>query len=156
MGQETSWPLPFLLNDGLRFYIWFLFNVNAKTRKYKTAGKRVCWCSMLRMFFTQPAAVPYGRGRRSEISVVTCITDCSPDPRYSSHRLKGDGMEKPSLGESIRKLAVAGEQAGFTIEQMIELLTAGLGVAQLIALIDWKLNQLPIAADPASVYRWIT
>ena len=111
---------------------------------------------MLRMFFTQPAAVPYGRGRRSEISVVTCITDCSPDPRYSSHRLKGDGMEKPSLGESIRKLAVAGEQAGFTIDQMIELLTAGLGVAQLIALIDWKLNQLPIAADPASVYRWIT
>ena len=64
-------------------------------------------------------------------------------------------MEKPSLGESVRKLAVAGEQAGFTIEQMIDLLTAGLGVAQLIALIDWKLNQLPIAADPASVYRWI-
>ena len=67
----------------------------------------------------------------------------------------GDGMEKPSLSESIRKLAVAGEQAGFTIEQMIDLLTGGIGVAELIALIDWKLNQLPIAADPASVYRWI-
>ena len=35
---------------------------------------------------------------------------------------------RPSLGHSIEKLAIAGEQAGFTVEQMIELLRNGLTV----------------------------
>jgi hypothetical protein len=64
-------------------------------------------------------------------------------------------METPSLAESIHKLAVAGEQAGFTLEMMIQLLTAGLGVAQLIALIDWKLNHPDTPSGKTSNGRWI-
>jgi hypothetical protein len=35
----------------------------------------------------------------------------------------------PNLEQSIAKLAMAGEQAGFSVEQMIKLLSTGLSVA---------------------------
>lgn len=47
-------------------------------------------------------------------------------------------MERESLVIAISKLAVAGEQAGFTVEQMIQLLDAGLSVESLIDLIAWS------------------
>jgi hypothetical protein len=50
-------------------------------------------------------------------------------------------MEKATLVSSIAKLAMAGEQAGFTVEQMIQLLNAGLGVESLVDLIAWRLEQ---------------
>jgi len=37
-------------------------------------------------------------------------------------------MENPSLILAISKLAAAGEQAGFTLEQMIDMLDHGLGL----------------------------
>ena len=46
----------------------------------------------------------------------------------------------PDLQQSIAKLAMAGEQAGFSVEQMIELLSAGLSVATLLDLITWRLE----------------
>ena len=46
----------------------------------------------------------------------------------------------PNLHQSIAKLAMAGEQAGFSVEQMIELLSAGLSVATLLDLIMWRLE----------------
>jgi hypothetical protein len=49
-------------------------------------------------------------------------------------------MEQPSLLVAISKLAAAGEQAGFTLEQMIDLLDNGLGVDTLLELICWRLN----------------
>jgi len=49
-------------------------------------------------------------------------------------------MESPSLVLAISKLATAGEQAGFTLEQMIELLDCGLSVETLLDLICWRLN----------------
>ena len=45
-----------------------------------------------------------------------------------------------NLHQSIAKLAMAGEQAGFSVEQMIELLSAGLSVATLLDLIMWRLE----------------
>jgi hypothetical protein len=48
-------------------------------------------------------------------------------------------MENPSLVLAISKLAVAGEQAGFTLEQMIELLDAGVEVETLLELIAMRL-----------------
>jgi hypothetical protein len=45
-----------------------------------------------------------------------------------------------SLIAAIHKLAMAGEDAGFTLEQMIELLNSGLSVENLIELIAWRLN----------------
>ena len=49
-------------------------------------------------------------------------------------------MESPSLVLAISKLAAAGEQAGFTLEQMIQLLDDGLSVETLLDLISWRLN----------------
>jgi hypothetical protein len=50
-------------------------------------------------------------------------------------------MEDPSLAESIDTLAVAGEQAGFTVEIMIQLLSAGHGHCPTeFALIGWQLD----------------
>jgi hypothetical protein len=48
---------------------------------------------------------------------------------------------KASRREAIGKLAIAGEQAGFTIEQMIWLLNAGIGVEVLLELILWRLER---------------
>jgi hypothetical protein len=41
---------------------------------------------------------------------------------------------------AIRKLAIAGEQAGFSLDQMIELLNSGLSVVALLDLITWRLD----------------
>jgi hypothetical protein len=45
-----------------------------------------------------------------------------------------------SLERAIAKLAMAGEKAGFTIEQMIEMLNSGLTVETLVDLISWRLR----------------
>jgi len=37
-------------------------------------------------------------------------------------------MEKPSTAQTVYDLAIAGEQAGFSIEQLIQFLIAGVGV----------------------------
>jgi hypothetical protein len=42
------------------------------------------------------------------------------------------------LLDSAEKLAVAGEQAGFTILQMVDLLSAGLTVNTILGLIAWR------------------
>jgi hypothetical protein len=49
-------------------------------------------------------------------------------------------MKQPSLEIAVAKLAIAGEQAGFTLEQMIELLNGGLSVASLLDLIQYRLS----------------
>lgn len=54
-------------------------------------------------------------------------------------------MDRPSLVLAISKLAVAGEQAGFTLEQMIELLDTGLSVDALLELISWRLDGVHLA-----------
>jgi len=59
----------------------------------------------------------------------------------------GDAMESRSLVLAISKLAAAGEQAGFTVEQMIELLDDGLSVAALLELIAWRLHGAPLARE---------
>ena len=56
--------------------------------------------------------------------------------------------------QAIRKLANAGQRAGFTIEQMIELLNAGLTVETLLHLIDWRLYH-PGPPPPPNSSRWI-
>lgn len=65
-------------------------------------------------------------------------------------------MENPSLVLAISKLAAAGEQAGFTLEQMIDMLDHGLEVETLLELISLRLHAaaLPPAHD-VSRYRWV-
>jgi len=49
-------------------------------------------------------------------------------------------MASATLVSAIRKLAIAGQQAGFSLEQMIDLLNAGLSVETLLDLIAWRLE----------------
>ena len=62
-------------------------------------------------------------------------------------------MDRPILVLGIAKLAAAGQQAGFTVEQMIGLLNAGLGVEGLIDLIAWRLEQ-PTPVQPPPFPAW--
>jgi hypothetical protein len=68
----------------------------------------------------------------------------------------GSELEKPSLLRAVGKLAIAGEQAGFSLEQMIELLNEGLSVETLLDLFSWRLEEVrkPIA-PPACSSGWI-
>ena len=47
-------------------------------------------------------------------------------------------MARATLLTAIGKLAIAGHQAGFSLEQMIDLLNAGLSVEILLDLIAWR------------------
>ena len=62
-------------------------------------------------------------------------------------------MDSPSLVLATSKLAAAGEQAGFTLEQMIELLNRGLGVETLLELICWRLHGGSLGISSASCAR---
>jgi hypothetical protein len=64
-------------------------------------------------------------------------------------------MESPSLVLAISKLAVAGEQAGFTLEQMIDLLDDGLSVQTLLELIAWRLHGAPPAREFSLRSHWV-
>ena len=62
-------------------------------------------------------------------------------------------MATPSLVRAIGKLAAAGERAGFTLEEMIQLLDSGVSVETLLELISRRLEDPP----PRSLHRtnWI-
>lgn len=49
-------------------------------------------------------------------------------------------MTRASLTTAIAKLAIAGEQAGFTVEEMIDMLNSGLAIESLLHLIAWRLE----------------
>ena len=49
-------------------------------------------------------------------------------------------MVSPSRVNAVRKLAIAGERAGLSLEQMIQLLNAGMSVIALLDLITWRLD----------------
>jgi len=57
-----------------------------------------------------------------------------------------------NLMTAIAKLVLAGEQAGFTIEQMIQLLQTGTSIEVLLSMIEWRL--LPCASEPY-YSRWM-
>ncbi len=52
-------------------------------------------------------------------------------------------MATPSLVRAIGKLAAAGERAGFTLEEMIQLLDSGVSVETLLELISRRLEDPP-------------
>jgi hypothetical protein len=65
-------------------------------------------------------------------------------------------MRKPSLEIAVEELATSDEKAGFTVEQMIQLLNIGLRFEALLELIAWRLEAMdqPLAAA-SSVSCWI-
>ena len=65
-------------------------------------------------------------------------------------------MAKPSLIKAIEKLAVAGEQAGFSVEQMIAMLNSGVNVETLLELIAWRLEVLQTSSRQlVSSAQWV-
>jgi len=65
-------------------------------------------------------------------------------------------MEKPLLAGVVGKLAIAGEEAGFSVEQMIRILNAGVDVEDLLRVIESRLNKKrakPVTLITSS--RWI-
>ncbi|HXJ91151.1 MAG TPA: hypothetical protein VMS18_30365 [Candidatus Binatia bacterium] len=65
-------------------------------------------------------------------------------------------MAKPSLTKAIEKLAAAGGQAGFSVEQMIEMLNSGVSIETLIELISLRLGVLHTSPPtPVSSTRWV-
>ena len=65
-------------------------------------------------------------------------------------------MERKSLVAAIYKLAIAGEQAGLSLEQMIQLLNGGMSVEGLLELILWRLYPAN-ASLPSGISqsRWV-
>jgi hypothetical protein len=62
-------------------------------------------------------------------------------------------MEHPVLARAIEKFAAAGEKAGFTVEQMIQILNAGVGIETLLDIIE---RTLVGQSNPQRVSsRWI-
>jgi hypothetical protein len=61
-------------------------------------------------------------------------------------------VEQINLMRAIAKLVLAGEQAGFTVEQMIQLLQTGTSIEVLLSMLEWRL--LPCASEPCSS-RWM-
>jgi len=62
-------------------------------------------------------------------------------------------MEQPVITTAIEKLVRAGEQAGFSVEQMIQLLQMGASVETLLSLIELRLS--PPTASPRRASHWI-
>ena len=60
-------------------------------------------------------------------------------------------MERPIM-TAIEKLVLAGEQAGFSVEQMIQLLQTGGTVETLLQLIEWRLSPPVVEPRPS---RWV-
>jgi hypothetical protein len=59
-------------------------------------------------------------------------------------------VEKPLL-TAIEKLVLAGEEAGLSVEQMIQILQAGASVEGLLRVIEWRLS--PAVASGST--RWV-
>jgi hypothetical protein len=64
-------------------------------------------------------------------------------------------MATPSVATSVFKLALAGEQAGFTVEQMIEFLNAGITVEVLLRIIEWNLTHASIDPSHLRSSHWV-
>lgn len=64
-------------------------------------------------------------------------------------------MPKNTLERAVCKLAIAGEQAGFSVEQMIDFLNSGLSVEGLLDLIALRLEKLPECCTPSTLFGWI-
>lgn len=84
------------------------------------------------------------------------VTDWRRSPCDAAATSWGKKVEKQSLRTAVEKLALAGEQAGFTIDQMIQLLNIGISLEALIMLILWRLDsvQEPLTAV-VSMTSWL-
>ncbi len=64
-------------------------------------------------------------------------------------------MQTAALVSGVNKLAMAGEQAGFSVEQMIQMLNAGVTIETLLELISWRLGQVSRTTPLAHSSNWV-
>lgn len=64
-------------------------------------------------------------------------------------------MATPSVAAGVFKLAVAAEPARFTVEQVIELLNAGITMETLLQFIAWKLFSAPLDPQEFRFSGWV-
>lgn len=62
-------------------------------------------------------------------------------------------VQQPTLVRAVERLAQAGEEAGFSIENMIQMLNAGVTVETLLDLIERSLQASPVATGRSC--RWV-
>jgi len=55
---------------------------------------------------------------------------------------KLDASEYSRVRDSVEKLAMVGQQAGFTVQQMIDLLNSGVTVDTLLDLFVWRIDAM--------------
>ena len=70
----------------------------------------------------------------------TTQLNCNHDPR--------SGRRSCHLSITIEKLARAGEQAGFPVEEMIEMLNAGVSIGSLLDMISYSLSHEALDFTP--------
>ena len=64
-------------------------------------------------------------------------------------------MENPVLLEAIRRLAAAGQRAGFSVDQMIHLLKGGVSIETLLGMIETRLAGTVTQAGAPNSSHWI-
>jgi hypothetical protein len=65
-------------------------------------------------------------------------------------------MERVPLITAVRELVIVGERAGFSIEEMVELLNAGVSLKCLLELIAERINaDLETGTGPLGRSRWV-
>jgi len=65
-------------------------------------------------------------------------------------------VQNPSLLSAVSKLALAGESAGFSVEEMIQLLNAGVSIEALLQMIAARLDAVvEKPAAEANSPRWV-
>jgi hypothetical protein len=85
---------------------------------------------------------------------VTIVTDGSSTPSWSSVKSQGVAlMERPSTARTVYELAIAGEQAGMSPEQLIQLLIAEVGADALCHLLELRLVEADSGTARSS--RWM-
>jgi hypothetical protein len=86
--------------------------------------------------------------------MVTQVTDDLTTERDNVLRVREyEIMATPSLVRAIGKLAAVGERAGFTLEEMIQLLDSGVSVETLLELIAQRLEHQPL--ESAQPTNWV-
>jgi len=64
-----------------------------------------------------------------------------------NHALRSEKRSR-HLSSTIEKLARAGEQAGFRVEEMIEMLNAGVSIGALLDMISYSLSHEALEGPP--------
>lgn len=94
-----------------------------------------------------------GGGGLIELSSLSSDPDHRPRrPISLIYASRGETVEQPILMTAIEKLVRAGKQAGFSVEQMIQMLQTGVDVETLLQMIERRLS--PPSAKLRSS-RWV-